>query len=110
MRDPNGDPPDRNVVEAVRTWPTLVGALWRPKSAGGTGRGTDQRTHRGIKWPASRAPAPLAIARREVLVQPGDDLVDRLDSLAIELGISRSELLGDGRFHTGAPRSLDGDS
>ena len=36
------------------------------------------------------------MARREVLVQLDDDLVDRLDSLAAELGTSRSELLRRG--------------
>jgi hypothetical protein len=37
-----------------------------------------------------------SVARREVLVQLDDDLVDRLDSLATELGTSRSELLRRG--------------
>jgi metal-responsive CopG/Arc/MetJ family transcriptional regulator len=38
----------------------------------------------------------MAMARREVLVQLDDQLVDRLDSLAAELGTSRSELLRRG--------------
>ena len=38
----------------------------------------------------------MIMARREVLVQLDDELVDRLDSLAAELGTSRSELLRRG--------------
>jgi Ribbon-helix-helix protein, copG family len=38
----------------------------------------------------------MVMARREVLVQLDDDLVDRLDSLAADLGVSRSELLRRG--------------
>jgi metal-responsive CopG/Arc/MetJ family transcriptional regulator len=38
----------------------------------------------------------MVMARREVLVQLDDELVDRLDSLAAELGTSRSELLRRG--------------
>ena len=38
----------------------------------------------------------MAMARREVLVQMDDDLVERLDSLAAELGTSRSELVRRG--------------
>jgi len=38
----------------------------------------------------------MPMARREVLVQLDDDLVARLDSLASDLGISRSELLRRG--------------
>ena len=36
------------------------------------------------------------MARREVLVQLDDNLVDRLDALAHELGTSRSELMRRG--------------
>jgi metal-responsive CopG/Arc/MetJ family transcriptional regulator len=36
------------------------------------------------------------MARREVLVQLDDDLVERLDALAAELGSNRSELLRRG--------------
>jgi metal-responsive CopG/Arc/MetJ family transcriptional regulator len=35
----------------------------------------------------------MVMARREVLVQLDDDLVERLDALAAELGTSRSELM-----------------
>ncbi len=38
----------------------------------------------------------MVMARREVLVQLDDDLVERLDSLASELGTNRSELLRRG--------------
>jgi metal-responsive CopG/Arc/MetJ family transcriptional regulator len=38
----------------------------------------------------------MGMARREVLVQLDDELVDRLDSLASRLGTSRSELLRRG--------------
>lgn len=38
----------------------------------------------------------MLMARREVLVQLDDDLVDRLDSLAQGLGTNRSELLRRG--------------
>ena len=38
----------------------------------------------------------MAMARRRVLVQLDGDLVDRLDSLAFDLGVSRSELLRRG--------------
>ncbi len=38
----------------------------------------------------------MVMARREVLVQLDDDLVDRLDSLASALGTNRSELLRRG--------------
>lgn len=38
----------------------------------------------------------LIMARRQVLVQLDDDLVDRLDALATELGTNRSELLRRG--------------
>lgn len=38
----------------------------------------------------------MAMARREVLVQLDDDLVERLDSLASRLRTSRSELLRRG--------------
>ena len=35
----------------------------------------------------------MAMTRREVLVQLDDDLVERLDSMAADLGTNRSELL-----------------
>lgn len=38
----------------------------------------------------------MAMARREVLVQLDDDLVERLDTLAAELGTNRSELIRRG--------------
>jgi hypothetical protein len=38
----------------------------------------------------------MVMARREVLVQMDDDLVERLDALAAELGTNRSELLRRG--------------
>lgn len=38
----------------------------------------------------------MVMARREVLVQLDDDLVQRLDSLASQLGTNRSELLRRG--------------
>ena len=38
----------------------------------------------------------VVMARREVLVQLDDDLVEQLDALATELGTSRSELLRRG--------------
>lgn len=38
----------------------------------------------------------MVMARREVLVQLDDDLVERLDALAVELGTSRSELVRRG--------------
>jgi metal-responsive CopG/Arc/MetJ family transcriptional regulator len=38
----------------------------------------------------------MVMARREVLVQLDDELVDRLDSLAQRLGTSRSDLLRRG--------------
>lgn len=38
----------------------------------------------------------MAMARREVLVQLDDDLVDHLDEIARTLGTSRSELLRRG--------------
>lgn len=38
----------------------------------------------------------MLMARREVLVQLDDDLVDRLDLMAADLGTSRSELLRRG--------------
>ena len=38
----------------------------------------------------------MVVARREVLVQLDDDLVRRLDELAIQLGTNRSELLRRG--------------
>lgn len=38
----------------------------------------------------------MVMARREVLVQLDDDLVVRLDELALRLGTSRSELLRRG--------------
>lgn len=38
----------------------------------------------------------MVMARREVLVQLDDELVDRLDTLASALGTSRSELLRRG--------------
>ena len=38
----------------------------------------------------------MAMARREVLVQLDDDLVEQLDSLATLLGTNRSELLRRG--------------
>ena len=38
----------------------------------------------------------MVMARREVLVQLDDDLVERLDELAIELGTNRSELMRRG--------------
>jgi predicted transcriptional regulator len=38
----------------------------------------------------------MVMARREVLVQLDDDLVRRLDALAAEAGVSRSELLRRG--------------
>jgi metal-responsive CopG/Arc/MetJ family transcriptional regulator len=36
------------------------------------------------------------MARREVLVQLDDDLVERLDELAVDLGTNRSELMRRG--------------
>jgi metal-responsive CopG/Arc/MetJ family transcriptional regulator len=38
----------------------------------------------------------MVVARREVLVQLDDDLVERLDAVAAELDTSRSELLRRG--------------
>jgi metal-responsive CopG/Arc/MetJ family transcriptional regulator len=38
----------------------------------------------------------MAMARREILVRLDDELVDRLDALATELGTSRSALLRQG--------------
>ena len=38
----------------------------------------------------------MVMARREVLVQLDDDLVERLDELAVRLGTNRSELLRRG--------------
>jgi metal-responsive CopG/Arc/MetJ family transcriptional regulator len=38
----------------------------------------------------------MAMARREVLVQLDDDLVERLDELAVDLGTNRSELMRRG--------------
>ena len=38
----------------------------------------------------------MAMARREVLVQLDDDLVEELDALAAQLGTNRSELLRRG--------------
>jgi metal-responsive CopG/Arc/MetJ family transcriptional regulator len=38
----------------------------------------------------------MVMARREVLVQLDDDIVERLDALASELGTNRSELLRRG--------------
>ena len=38
----------------------------------------------------------MAMGRRQVLVQLDDDLVDRLDALAVQLSVSRSELLRRG--------------
>jgi Ribbon-helix-helix protein, copG family len=38
----------------------------------------------------------MPVARREVLVQLDDDLVARLDELAVQLGTNRSELLRRG--------------
>ena len=38
----------------------------------------------------------MVMARREVLVQLDDELVDRLDSLAADLGTNRSELIRRG--------------
>lgn len=38
----------------------------------------------------------MVMARREVLVQLDDDLVDQLDALASDLGTSRSDLLRRG--------------
>lgn len=38
----------------------------------------------------------MCMARREVLVQLDDDLVERLDALAVALGTNRSELLRRG--------------
>jgi hypothetical protein len=38
----------------------------------------------------------MVMARREVLVQLDDDLVERLDAVAAELGTNRSELLRRG--------------
>jgi len=38
----------------------------------------------------------MVMARREVLVQLDDDLVERLDALAVERGTSRSDLLRRG--------------
>lgn len=38
----------------------------------------------------------MVVARREVLVQLDDDLVERIDRLATERGVSRSELLRQG--------------
>jgi predicted transcriptional regulator len=39
---------------------------------------------------------PMVMARKEVLVQLDDELVRRLDALAAQLGISRSELVRRG--------------
>jgi metal-responsive CopG/Arc/MetJ family transcriptional regulator len=38
----------------------------------------------------------MVMSRREVLVQLDDDLVERLDSLAADIGTNRSELLRRG--------------
>jgi metal-responsive CopG/Arc/MetJ family transcriptional regulator len=38
------------------------------------------------------------MARKQVIVQLDDDLVDALDSLAADLGVSRSELLRRGAY------------
>ena len=38
----------------------------------------------------------MVVSRREVLVQLDDDLVERLDSLAADLGTNRSELVRRG--------------
>jgi len=38
----------------------------------------------------------MVMARRQVLVQLDDDTVDRLDALALQLSVSRSELLRRG--------------
>jgi len=38
----------------------------------------------------------MAMTRREVLVQLDDDLVERLDELAVDLGTNRSELMRRG--------------
>ena len=38
----------------------------------------------------------MVVARREVLVQLDDELVERLDALAADLGTNRSELLRRG--------------
>lgn len=38
----------------------------------------------------------MAVARRQVLAQLDDELVERLDALAARLGLSRSELLRRG--------------
>ena len=38
----------------------------------------------------------MAMARREVLVQLDDDLVEQLDALAADLGTNRSELMRRG--------------
>ncbi len=40
----------------------------------------------------------MVMARKEVLVQLDDDLVDRLDELARDLGTNRSELLRRGAW------------
>ena len=39
---------------------------------------------------------PMEMARREVLVQLDDDLVERLDELAADLGTNRSDLIRRG--------------
>jgi metal-responsive CopG/Arc/MetJ family transcriptional regulator len=43
-------------------------------------------------------PYPMAMARKEVLVQLDDELVARLDRVAAAEGISRSELLRRGAY------------
>jgi metal-responsive CopG/Arc/MetJ family transcriptional regulator len=40
----------------------------------------------------------MVVARKQVLVQLDDDLVDRLDALAAARGVSRSELLRRGAY------------
>lgn len=47
----------------------------------------------------------MVMARREVLVQLDDDLVEQLDALAAQLGTNRSELL-----RRGAQAILDAES
>lgn len=52
-----------------------------------------------MRGPASPPPHMgyhMVMARREVLVQLDDDLVDQLDKLAAEIGTNRSELLRRG--------------
>lgn len=49
----------------------------------------------------------MVMARRQVLVQLDDDLVERLDRLADRMDVSRSELLRRGAFAVLEAESLD---